>query len=47
MTPEDVIYLFDQIEKLIIINQALLYVLFVLLGGLAAMAFFTFWKKVI
>lgn len=35
------------VEKMQYINQALLYVLFMLFGALCAIAFFIFWKRIL
>ena len=46
MTPEQAEQLLSLINNLIIINQAMLYMFFVLLGGLAVYAFFDHWKEI-
>lgn len=45
-TVENVEYLLECLDQLIIINQAMIYILFVILGGLVALAFFSFWKRI-
>lgn len=35
------------VEKMQYINQALLYVLFMLFGALCAISFFIFWKRIL
>ena len=44
---ENVTDLLILVEKMQYINQALLYVLFMLLGALCAISFFIFWKRIL
>jgi hypothetical protein len=38
--------LIENMDKIIVLHQTILYTEFVILGGLCAIAFFSFWKRI-
>lgn len=45
-TVEDVAELMDCLDSLLLLSQCLLFVLFIIVGGLCAVSFFIFWKGI-
>lgn len=47
MTTEDILLLWEYLDKLTYITQSIVFLQFVLLGGLCALGFFAFWRNLL
>ena len=47
MTEADVIMMFEYFDKMILLNEVIIYLMFVIIGGLIALGFFKFWRDIV